>query len=111
MRCPNCGTETKAGQGCAKCGKDTGNSRRIAVEYKDFKVSELLDIRMSKKAVPAKEKDSPEVLAQKKNDDSEEEPALGIPSNRKNITTHVVAIIGVLAVAALIFLLRVLLKS
>jgi hypothetical protein len=46
MKCPHCGEETQGGKSCEKCGKDLATRREVEVEYKDFKLSELLDIKM-----------------------------------------------------------------
>ncbi len=80
MKCPDCGEEIGTGKACEKCGKDVVPSKGVEVEYKDFKISELLDIKMtggvssgktmkkhgsaqekeggSEKAIPAEEKTS-----------------------------------------------------
>lgn len=46
MECPHCGEEITTGNKCKKCGKETLPSKEMEVQYKEFKVSELLDIRM-----------------------------------------------------------------
>ena len=43
MQCPHCGKETKTGKVCEKCGSSL---QGIEVQYKDFKVSEFLDIKI-----------------------------------------------------------------
>jgi len=55
VKCPRCGEETKGGNECEKCGKGVIPSKTMEVQYKEFRVSELLDIRMSSPA-PSREK-------------------------------------------------------
>lgn len=46
MRCPNCDNELDEKHICGKCGKKiTVPEPGIEVEYKEFKVSEFLEIR------------------------------------------------------------------
>jgi ribosomal protein L32 len=47
MECPHCGEEMRRGEECKKCGKEVVPSNEMEVQYKEFKVSELLDIRMT----------------------------------------------------------------
>lgn len=52
MKCPRCGTEIAQNKSCSKCSLDITDSRdKIEVEYKDFKTSELLDIRQKRQTV------------------------------------------------------------
>ena len=49
MKCPRCHTEVAGESKCSKCGLDVlGSREEIEVEYKDFKTSELLEIRHKK---------------------------------------------------------------
>ena len=51
MKCPRCDTDITGKRKCGKCGLDFAESRKgIEVEYKDFKTSELLEIRHKKQA-------------------------------------------------------------
>ena len=52
--CPECGEETESGMACAKCGMGAVPPKAVEIEYKDFKISELLDIKMSRNASPRK---------------------------------------------------------
>lgn len=47
MRCPHCGKETSPGKTCGICGKALPQ-KEVEVEYKEFRISEMLDIRMAK---------------------------------------------------------------
>lgn len=56
MKCPGCGTDMGAKQVCSRCGyNNAGNRDKIEVEYKDFKTSELLEIRQKRQAAASKE--------------------------------------------------------
>jgi len=51
MQCPHCGNELSGAMLCSKCGRKVSPPRRdIEVEYKEFKVSELLEIRKAQQA-------------------------------------------------------------
>jgi hypothetical protein len=46
MQCPHCGNELSGALHCSKCGRKAAHPKRdIEVEYKEFKVSEFLEIR------------------------------------------------------------------
>ncbi len=45
MKCAHCGAELKGKDLCSECGKKTERAPELEVEYKDFKVSEYLEIR------------------------------------------------------------------
>jgi hypothetical protein len=46
MKCPACGNKLKKAARCDNCGNDISRSRNgLEVEYKEFPVSELLEIR------------------------------------------------------------------
>ena len=46
MKCPRCSAEIAEESSCRKCGfKISDRQSNIEVEYKDFKTSELLEIR------------------------------------------------------------------
>ena len=48
MQCPHCGNEVSGEMPCSKCGRNVSPPKRdIEVEYKEFKVSEFLEIRKS----------------------------------------------------------------
>ncbi len=51
MKCPKCATDITGKRKCSKCGLDfAGSKEEIEVQYKDFKTSELLEIRHKKQA-------------------------------------------------------------
>jgi hypothetical protein len=50
MKCPDCGKELNENYICKNCGKKIESLQpEIEVEYKEFKVSELLEIRRKQK--------------------------------------------------------------
>jgi hypothetical protein len=50
MKCPRCGEETSPGKTCEGCGEVLPVPKEVEVEYKEFRISELLDIKMSERA-------------------------------------------------------------
>ena len=53
MKCPRCGADLANKEACGKCGLDAADYRKdIEVKYKDFKTSELLEIRQKKHSAP-----------------------------------------------------------
>jgi hypothetical protein len=45
MECPRCGADLKGKDICSRCGRRVEPAPGIEVEYKDFKISEYLEIR------------------------------------------------------------------
>ena len=45
MKCPHCGADLKGKDVCSRCGRKIEPAPELEVEYKDFKVSEYLEIR------------------------------------------------------------------
>jgi hypothetical protein len=107
MECPRCGEEMAAGKECQnqKCGKGALPAKEMEVQYKEFKVSELLDIRMTSPPPSGAEGEKPE-YAQGKADGSVRpaHPNKG-PSARK-MPLVLAAFIALLAVVAGFYLLR-----
>ena len=61
MKCPSCGADMKGKTVCSSCEKSIEDlSHGIEVEYKDFKVSELLEIRTKDHQPARSEKSEPE---------------------------------------------------
>jgi hypothetical protein len=54
MKCPRCNTDMTGNNKCGKCGLNVAENREeLEVEYKDFKTSELLEIRQKKRTIPS----------------------------------------------------------
>ena len=50
MKCPHCGNESNRKDACSRCGeKMEMPEQTIEVEYKEFKVSEFMEIRKKRK--------------------------------------------------------------
>jgi hypothetical protein len=47
ITCPYCRKETPAAAICRNCGKELDSLNGLEVQYRDFKGSEMLDIKMS----------------------------------------------------------------
>ncbi|MDP2157216.1 MAG: hypothetical protein Q8K68_05860 [Nitrospirota bacterium] len=47
ITCPHCGKEIPEGHTCGLCGKDIEPLQGLEVQYRDFKGSEMLDIKMA----------------------------------------------------------------
>lgn len=63
MQCPHCGNEVSGAMLCSKCGRKVIPPKRdIEVEYKEFKVSELLEIRKPQQASPDKGTSEPRTV-------------------------------------------------
>lgn len=68
MTCPQCGKETAAGDECLLCGNKIESLQGLEIQYRDFKGSEMLDIKMASSSrqgdeqqtlKPAQKKDNP----------------------------------------------------
>jgi hypothetical protein len=60
MNCPYCGCELKDEDICGSCGRDIKSAQPdIEVEYKEFKISEFLEIRKAQQQLPAKGSSEP----------------------------------------------------
>lgn len=50
ITCPHCGKETPGEDVCRHCGKKIESLQGLEVQYRDFKGSEMLDIKMASHA-------------------------------------------------------------
>jgi hypothetical protein len=51
MKCPHCGNESRTKDVCSSCGEKVEMPEQtIEVEYKEFKVSEFMEIRRKRKS-------------------------------------------------------------
>lgn len=53
MKCPHCGADLKQKDICGGCGRKLEPAPEIEIEYKDFKVSEYLEIRQKEHKTPS----------------------------------------------------------
>jgi ribosomal protein L32 len=105
MVCPCCGEEIRSGRECEKCGKGAVASKKMEVQYKDFKVSELLDIKMTSH-VPSRDGiEKPEPMPEKGVGSNRAAQTGKRPSAQKALLI-VTAFIAVFAVVAGFYLLR-----
>ena len=112
MKCPHCGRETKGKETCEHCGKSFAAGGEVEVSYKDFKVTELLDIKMPGRAAPPEPegKTVGEGTAGAKRPVEKKAPPPGKPAGAKKSRLTLVAIALLLAAAAAFVLLKLLTK-
>ncbi len=59
MKCPHCGNESQKKDVCSRCGgKIEVPEQAIEVEYKEFKVSEFMEIRKKRQNSPQKDSEN-----------------------------------------------------
>lgn len=105
MKCKACGEELGPGNTCSRCSSDAG--AKIEVKYKDFKVSECLEIR-KKGPGPGEGDRVPEKtdsLQQAMDRDSTKREGC---SRGKSVRIALVLIFSLAAAAGIIYLLRLL---
>ncbi len=106
IRCPHCEKEIKGERVCEHCGKALARSQTVEVRYSDFKVTELLDIKMPGQAP----------VRQESRETSEgsgtegETPPNKEPAAKKNSRLVLAAVIFFLAAAAGFVLLKLFTK-
>jgi hypothetical protein len=106
MKCPRCGKETAEEKFCSHCGKPLPADQRVEVTYRDFKVTELLDIKMPGQTSAPQESRGPEEERGNK-----PEAFAGDTLPRKNgKRVAATSILILLAAAAVYLLLKLLLK-
>ena len=103
MKCPHCGGEIPAGTQCKTCGME--------VQYKDFRGSEMLDIRIPSPPPTPKEKVKQEFASSPKKDGSTlKQPSAEKPKPNKPGFFLLAAIAIILAAISWYYLLTFLLK-
>jgi hypothetical protein len=104
--CPYCAKETPAGAICRHCGKEISFAQGIEVHYKDFKGSEMLDIKM---ATHAPQNDQKPV--QKRTEISKNAPRLEKKLAGKKVVFFLSAgVVVILSALAWYYLLKFLMK-
>lgn len=102
MKCPKCGKETKNRKKCDKCGfvlNSNKSNDKFEVKYKEFKVSELLEIH-KKPSTQENNKSQKETLL--KNDDMRLKKKIKIFFT-KNILKYTVILTVILILLFLVF--------
>jgi hypothetical protein len=82
MKCPQCGTELHGTTKCSTCGKKGIPLQDIEVEYKEFPVSELLEIRKKHPSSELNESEASEIDNSKKQLPDRGKPVLQKQGNR-----------------------------
>lgn len=120
MNCPYCGCELKDEDICGSCGREIKSAQPdIEVEYKEFKVSEFLEIRKAQQ-LPGKGSSEPlpsEVITgypvpSDKYQDKELQQNMPAEKGRKNNTLLYAAwgLIIITAIAGIVYILRLLFR-
>jgi hypothetical protein len=106
VKCPHCGKGTKDGKACDNCGRDLAPSQGMEVQYKDFKVSELLDIKVGHRFPAGKgveeEESGHETEREMKKNPSSGKRAVG----KKRLRVVMTAVTFVLVAIAVFFFLK-----
>ena len=108
MKCPECGAEIGSGRTCEKCGKEVLPPKGLEVEYKEFRISELLDIKMTGRVSSGKPVKR-QAAAEERGGGVEK----AIPSERKLSGKKLIAVAAAIVIIATItgfYLLRFLMK-
>ncbi|MEW6585092.1 MAG: hypothetical protein AB1442_05710 [Nitrospirota bacterium] len=105
MKCPHCGKESTDRETCTNCGKEIHvPAEDVEVEYKEFTLSEFLEIRKKKEQA---EKDKAGVQASRRTAPSVDRQESGARATPDKYVLIVVAIVGILAgLIGIFFLLK-----
>ena len=106
MKCPRCGYESGTDPLCSKCGfNHTESKDKIEVEYRDFKTSELLEIRQKRQSFPGRD-------AKTDGESRRNEPERSLAETRKKRfpVTAMIALLLALIALAYFFFRHILLK-
>jgi len=109
MNCPHCGAENQVGKVCGSCGKETFPLEEIEVRYKDFKVNEMLDIKIPPQSLHPQKDFRPPIPGNQKPKTvklrlPEERPVPGRLSPMR-ILAFIIALIMILGFLAFIYFL------
>jgi len=105
MECPRCGEEITDGTECKKCRKGAVPPKEMEIQYKEFKISELLDIRMTSHISSGEEIKKSEFVPEKGDGSNRAARASKEPYDKKTLLV-VTVVISLLAVIAGFYLLR-----
>jgi hypothetical protein len=112
MKCPRCDADLIAQRKCGKCGLNVDDYRKeLEVEYKDFKTSELLEIRQKRPSGPsAAESTTVQKRAPGKAPDTKN-PAKSPSDDKKNfLPILAIVVLALVLIAGAFFLLRYLIN-
>jgi hypothetical protein len=114
MNCPYCGNELSGKDVCARCGKKTEMPKpKVEVEYKEFKVSEFLEIRQKQEVLQAEKESSgsTETDFRVKREDVTKETRPDVKREKRNVFLIAAIILVIItAMAGTWYLLRFFLK-
>ncbi len=112
MKCPECGEALNEGHVCKSCGKEVkGSAEEFEVEYKEFKLSEFLEIRRKRREKSLKDCSKREKNIQKASVDKKtallkSEKDINSIKNKKVFIIFWVSIIGIALISGLILFAR-----
>lgn len=106
ITCPHCGERTPAGDVCQNCGKDIESLPGLEVQYRDFKGSEMLDIKMSSPARQEDENPTQKATEAANNNPQSEKKRAG----KNTVFSFWATIVIILSALAWYYLLKFLLK-
>lgn len=99
MKCARCGADITAQRKCSKCGLHVADFRKeLEVEYKDFKTSELLDIRQKRRTEPSRAEPKTSGKQPGERAVKRESPAKPSPKDEKSPFPTLAVVVLVLAV-------------
>lgn len=113
MKCPECGEDLSKGHLCKKNeNKIKGSSQEFEVEYKEFKLSEFLEIRRRKRGNPSLKdfgkikKDYQKSPVNKRKTSFNADKFEGGIKGKKFLILFLMSLIGLALITALIFFTR-----
>lgn len=102
ITCPHCGKETPIAALCRNCGKELELQQGLEVHYRDFKGSEMLDIKMS----PHSRQETIQSPENAKEENENKPRSENKRTGRKAVSVFWVSAAIILSVLAWYFLLR-----
>jgi len=106
ITCPHCGREMPAENVCRNCGKEIASAQDMEVHYRDFKGSEMLDIKMASHIRREDEKSAQKGIEAENNDPRSEKKRAG----NKTVFFFWTTVVIILSALAWYYLLKFLLN-
>jgi len=105
VQCPYCGEKTLDGSECKKCSKGVVPQKELGVHYKEFKLAELLDIKIMRPAFPKRQMKADEPATR---DDNRPDSTGHVEGKQLKRKPHIAifAFVALLAAMAFFYLLR-----